>query len=149
MCSLLFAARTLDRNAVDSAGNGIEDVLQILSGAKPVIGVSKRCCHICRTIMLFLGEHHKENVPVIDSHGTITPYVLPPLLPPEMRRRVVNHYRDELKKTLRSVTEVYRAEEREKACTPESHPSLDSHPVSSDATVADIVVDDDLPVYEE
>jgi len=149
MCSLLFAARTLDRNAVDSAGNGIEDVLQILSGAKPVIGVSQRCCHICRTIMVFLGQHYKENVPVLDSHGTITPYVLPPLLPPEMRRRVVDHYRDELKKVLLSVTEAYKAEKREKVCIPESPRSLDSHPVSSDAAVAETLFSDDLPVDVE
>ncbi|KAF8538680.1 hypothetical protein BDD12DRAFT_137421 [Trichophaea hybrida] len=76
MCSLLFAARTLDRNAVDSAGNGIEDVLQILSGAKPVIGVSKRCCHICRTIMLFLEQRRekKRAPPSRIRRWIVTPY---------------------------------------------------------------------------
>ncbi|KAF8544714.1 hypothetical protein BDD12DRAFT_436327 [Trichophaea hybrida] len=45
MCSLLFAARMMRKNPVDAIDNRLKDILQILSGAKPMIGASKRCCH--------------------------------------------------------------------------------------------------------
>jgi hypothetical protein len=132
MCSLLFAAKTSSQNAATQTPAGINDVLQTLRGAKPMIGASKRCCHVCRTIMVFLGQHHDQQIPILDGHSTINPYVLPPLLPQDVRRQVIDHYRDELRKVLIEITIDYK-EDRAKAVTFPSCMSPDSQAVSSDS----------------
>ncbi|KAA8893146.1 hypothetical protein FN846DRAFT_980205 [Sphaerosporella brunnea] len=106
MSSLLCAA-SAPQNSLGDSDSGLQDVLETLKGAKPVMGTSKRCCHVCCTVMVCLGQHYGQDIPILDFHQSITLYLLPPLLPAEVRRTVVDHYREQLTSILNEVTEAY------------------------------------------
>jgi hypothetical protein len=55
---------------------------------KPYLG-GKPCCHVCNTIIHFLGEHYHQKVPILDTHSNITPCALRPLLPPVVGQKVI------------------------------------------------------------
>jgi len=67
----------------------------------PILGTSKRCCHICANNITALssaeGSTNTSSIaPVSIAHSTVYPCVLPSLLQVAIRGRVVRHYQREL-----------------------------------------------------
>jgi hypothetical protein len=71
MRSPLCAASSAPQHSLGDSDKRLQDVFGTLSGAKPVIGVSKRCCHVCHNHGLS-GPTSQPVFPILDSHQSIT-----------------------------------------------------------------------------
>jgi len=96
---------------------GLDEVLNALRGINPIIGTSKRCCHVCAAIITALSSAQSKTstwclAPVLDAHRTVYPYVLPPLLPRPISQRILGHYRGELRRIVGEIIEVADQETR-------------------------------------
>ena len=70
----------------------------------PALGVSKKCCPVCRSILQALRLELGEPLGNLASHPQVFPSVFPPGLPGVVTERVVEEYRRLLKNELQQLT---------------------------------------------
>ena len=70
----------------------------------PILGVSKRCCPVCRSILQALHPGLGEPLGNLDSHPQVFPSAFPPGLPGVVTERVVEEYRCLLESELQQLT---------------------------------------------
>lgn len=130
LCGLLWHAQNAGghppRAAADfAAAPALSHILADLRRVHPsLVGTSKRCCHICSTILALLADplsstpHPPLRLHILDTHDSIYPYLLPACIPVHIRTACLAHYRAELTSHLRNLARwdarVQRAKARAK-----------------------------------
>ena len=103
------------------------------------IGISKRCCPVCISLLQRLGSDNYSGtgpIHVIGSHRTVTPCTLPPWLPDEVIDEILLSFELELARVLNRAYELKlkldsQADEGQRSSM-SSTGSADSHPYPSD-----------------
>jgi len=125
LASLVYVAK----NNMKSYRSDLKSILPVLRGVPEIFGTSKRCCHICNTVIGFLCEDSAKFT-MLDSHSSIYPYSLPPLLPPLIRKSIIDYYKKPLVDALVSLIAAYRQhkklDERPRMRSLDSNPGFSS-----------------------
>ncbi|KAF8432514.1 hypothetical protein BGX38DRAFT_1263236 [Terfezia claveryi] len=94
------------------ASPALSHILEDLQHVHPsLLGTSKRCCHICSTLLTLLANpsdtmpHLPLCICILDNHKSIYPYLLPASIPEHARIACVEHYRTQLKTYLKELVE--------------------------------------------
>ena len=92
LCGLLWHAQNAGRHALPAAPTpaspALSHILEDLRHVHPsLLGTSKRCCHICSTLLTLLANppattpHLPLHICILDNHESIYPYLLPASIP--------------------------------------------------------------------
>ncbi|KAF8431500.1 hypothetical protein BGX38DRAFT_1263418 [Terfezia claveryi] len=90
-----------------------------------LIGTSKRCCHVCETLLCLIATSATATQPalklrILDTHGSLYPCLIPPSIPAHARDACVDHYRKQLVYFLNRLGEWDVSEQEKKRKQEES-----------------------------